>query len=125
MRDPRRYFCHQIVLLRGPTGDEGVGTDAYGEPLSAGTPVGLTLNARVEWDNRRVVTQGGEEVVCAGVVYLASKYTDPAGVEQELDIGPQDRIVFEGREHPVATRNRAEGWGWQSDRASHWEVWIR
>jgi len=126
MRDIRRYFIHVIQLLRGPIGDEGVGKDGYGEPLTQATPETLTLDARVEWDNRRVMDDSGQEIVCAGMVFLRHSYPDPAtGADIELTIGGQDRIVFEDREHPIVTRNRCEGWGWTIDPGSHWEVWIR
>jgi hypothetical protein len=123
-REVSRYFIHQITLIRGATGDDGTGTDIYGEPIGhAATPTGLTLNARVEWNNRRVTNQAGEEVVCSGMVYLDQHYIDPVmGLLVDLEIGPQDRIIFEGREHAVVTRTRAEGW--LTDRGQHLEIWI-
>jgi hypothetical protein len=123
MRDVSRYFIHVCQVVRGGAGAYGTGTDVYGEPLvTGGTPVALTLNCRVEWDRRRMPTGGGEEVICSGVIYLPATYVDIAGVTQTLDIGPQDRIIFEGREHAVALRVRAEGWTLDSGR--HWEVWF-
>lgn len=126
-RQVSRYFIHQIVLERGAVGVDGTGTDVYGEPLAAGggaTPVALTLDARVEWDNQRMTDANGEEVVCAGYVCLAKEYTDPVtGLVVPLTVGAQDRIIFRGRRHAVAQRNRDEGW--IIDRGEHYEVWIR
>lgn len=124
MRNIARYFIHSIVLVRGGTGTYGVGVTVYGEPVdaSAPTPTLLTLPARVEWDNRRVVNEAGEEVVCAASVSLPASYVDGAGATVALVVGPQDRIIFEGREHAVVTRGRQEGWA--GDRGQHIEVWI-
>ncbi len=126
MRDITHYFIHTIILIRGQTGMSGIGTDQYGDPLASATPAaGLALNARVEWDNQLVRTEGGEEVVCSGMVYLADRYPDPiTGVMTALDIGSEDRIEFEGREHKIALRTRAEGWNFTTDQGSHWEIWI-
>ena len=122
-RTIRPYCIHQIILVRGPEGVYGTGTDQYGEPLSTGaTPETLTLNARVEWDNQRVRNEAGEEVDCSGMVFIPPTYLDGSGAEVTLVIGPRDRIIFEGREHAVVMRLRAEGW--VGDTGRHWEVWI-
>jgi len=123
MRNVDRYCIHTIVLLRGPSGDDGLGLSKYGKPLAEATPTSLTLDARVEFDNHRVINSRGEEIICSAKVFIPPTYTDPAtGGEVELAIGGQDRIVFEGRTYAVADRRRQEGW--TSDRGRHWEVDI-
>lgn len=123
MRRRDKYLIHTVSILRGPVGADGVGTDVYGEPLQPATPTSLALPARVEWDNRRMLDSFGEEKVAAGVVFLPNKYATIAGYV-ELTLGIQDRIVFEGREHPIIKIDRAEGWSWQGDERSHFEVWM-
>ncbi len=123
-----RYLIHIVQILRGAAGVIGVGTDQYGEPLTPATPTTLSIPARVEWDRRRTFNDAGEEVTANGVVFLANKYDSVGlGLEAdfvELNFGPQDRIVFEGREHPVLSRSRCEGWSWLDDPRSHWEIYI-
>ncbi len=119
-----RYCIHTIVLLRGPSGADGVGLDSYGEPLDEATPASLTLAVRFEFDNSRIIDDSGEEVVCAGRIFIPPTYLDPVtGVETNLDIGPQDRVVFEGRTYAMARRDRQEGW--TDDRGRHWDVYVR
>jgi hypothetical protein len=119
-----RYCIHTILLLRGPIGAEGVGFDIYNEPLDEVTPTSLTLAARVEFDNIRILDDSGEEVVCAARVFIPPTYADPdTGIETPLEIGGQDRIVFEGRTYALARRDRQEGW--PSDAGRHWDVYIR
>ena len=123
MRLVSRYCIHVIQILRGPIGDEGVGTDQYGEPLDAATPTMLTLYARVEFDNARVINNRGEEIPCAAYVFIPHWYVDPATGEQtELTIGGQDRIVFEGRTYAIARSDRQEEWS--NGVGRHWGVWI-
>lgn len=123
-RRVRRYCIHVIQLLRGPSGDEGIGLDKYGEPLSEVTPSSLLLNARVEFDNSRIIDDRGEEVVCAARIFIPPTYTDPdTKAEVELDIGPQDRVIFEGKTYAMARRNRQEGW--VNDPGWHWDIYVR
>ena len=118
-----RYCIHWIILLRGPSGAFGVGLDQYGELLDDEvTPTYLELRARVEFDNDRIIDDTGEEVVCAARIFIPPTYLDE-GVVTQLDIGPQDRIIFEGREYAIARRNRQEGW--TADRGRHWEIWVK
>jgi len=119
-----RYCIHVIQLLRGPSGDEGTGLDGYNEPLQEVTPVTLQLNARVEFDQDRIIDDTGEEVVCAARIFIPPTYPDPdTGSDVELDIGPQDRIIFEGRTYAIARRDRQEGWA--HDPGRHWDIWVR
>jgi len=123
LRRRDKYLIHVVQILRGPVGVEGVGTDAYGEPIEPATPETLAVPARVEWDNRRILDMNGEEKVAAGMVFFPNKYAGPTGY-LELTLGIQDRIVFEGREHPVLKVERHEGWGWQTDDRALMQVWI-
>ena len=119
-----RYCIHVIQLLRGPSGDEGTGLDQYNEPLQEVTPTTLQLNARVEFDNDRIINDKGEEVVCAARIFIPPTYPDPdTDADVELDIGPQDRIIFEGRTFAIGRRDRQEGW--THDRGRHWDIWVR
>ena len=118
-----RYCIHLIQLLRGPIGTAGVGTDSYGEPLEGATPSALSLNARVEFDNHRVTDMKGEEIVCVARIFIPPTYPDPdTGVETDLTIGGQDRIMFEGRTYAIARTDRQEGW--LGDRGRHWDVSV-
>jgi hypothetical protein len=82
------------------------------------------LYARVEFDNSRVINDRGEEIVCAAYVFIPPTYIDAAtGLETELEIGGQDRIVFEGRTYAIAKRDRQEEWRYGPGR--HWGVWVR
>ena len=122
-----RYCIHTILLLRGPSGDEGTGLGDYGEILEDATPVTLSLKARVEWTNDRIIDDTGEEVICAARIFIPPTYPDPiTGAETELTIGPQDRIVVEHQPDRVlamARRNFEEGW--EDDRGRHWMIWVR
>jgi len=122
-RDVSRYFIHTIQLERGPIGIEGTGTADDGEPLAAATPLTLTLDARVEFDNVRIMNDRGQEINCAGTVFLPWTYVDGAGVTQNLNLGGQDRIIFETRSYSIARRDRQEGW--TNDRGRHWVAYIR
>ena len=118
------YCIHTIQLLRGPSGVAGVGLDKYNTPLEGATPGSLTLRARVEFDNLRIINDKGQEVVCAARVFIPPTYVDiDTGLDTELTIGPEDRIVFEGKTYAVARRDRQEGWA--GDRGRHWDVYIR
>lgn len=123
MRDVSRYFIHVVEIIRGPTGAAGTGTDQYGEALADATPEVIVVNARVEFDNSLVIDDTGKECVCAGSVFLAWTYPDASGNEVDLDLGPEDRIRFEGRTYTIARRNRQEGW--TDDPGRHWEAYIR
>jgi len=126
MRDPRRYFPEVVQILRGPIGDEGVGTDDYGEPLAQATPETITLDARIDRHARRIMDSSGQERIDEDLVFLAVYYPDPAtGNPVELTIGAQDRIVYDGREHPVSEILPMIGWSWLHDPGSHWEVFVR
>jgi len=119
-----RYCIHTIILLRGPSGDEGLGSDKYGDIVEEATPITLQLAARVEFDNARVINDRGEEVVCAARIFIPPTYTDlDTGVETELEINGQDRIIFEGRTYAIAQRNRQEGW--TDDRGRHWDIYVK
>ena len=72
-----RYCFHTILLLRGPSGNDGVGLDQYGEPVEAATPSSLALRVRVEFDNDRIIDDTGEEVVCAARIFIPPTYIDP------------------------------------------------
>jgi len=125
-RDVSRYFIHTIQLERGPIGIEGTGTADDGEPIAGAipaTPLTLTLNARVEFDNVRIMNDRGQEIDCAGIVFLPWTYIDGAGVTQDLNLGGQDRIIFETRKYSIARRDRQEGW--MNDRGRHWVAYIR
>jgi hypothetical protein len=123
MRDVSRYFIHTVLIERGPIGGAGTGTDQYGEPVVAATPTRLSINARVEFDNRRIINSAGEEIVCEAIVFLPWTYVDGAGVTQNLDLGGQDRIIFEARTYAIERRDRQEGW--TGDRGRHWVAYIR
>ena len=122
-----RYCIHTIILLRGPSGVDGTGLDQYGEILDEATPVSLSLSARVEWTNDRIIDDTGEEVVCAARIFIPPTYLDPdTGVDTDLAIGPQDRIIVEhqpDRVLAVAKRDWEEGWA--DDPGRHWEVWVK
>jgi hypothetical protein len=124
MRDITRYFIHVVQLIRGATGVYGTGTDQYGDPVVSATPAaGLALNARVEWDRYLVRFADGREVTCNAKVFLPHRYQDPiTGAWTQLDIGPEDRLLFEGREHMIVQRRRQEGWSFSTDHRSHWEL---
>ncbi len=123
MRQVSRYFIHVVIVVRGDVGPAGIGHDEYGEPIATATPETITVNARVEFDNFRVMSDRGEEIVCSARCFLPWTYTDGAGVEQDLNLGGQDRIIFEGREYAIERRDRQEGW--TSDRGRHWEAALR
>ena len=122
-----RYCIHTIILLRGPSGTEGTGLDQYGEILDTATPVSLSLSARVEWTNDRIIDDTGEEVLCAARIFIPPTYLDlDTGLETDLTIGPQDRIIVQhqpDRVLAVARRDFEEGW--TNDRGRHWEVWVK
>ena len=123
MRQVSRYCIHVIQILRGPIGDEGVGTDQYGESISEATPTMLTLYARVEFDNARMINSRGEEVNCKAYVFIPPTYVDPAtGLTTDLTIGGQDRIVFRGRIYAIAQVDFQEEW--LDRRGRHWGVYI-
>ena len=121
------YCIHTIILLRGPSGDEGVGLDDYGEPIESATPVTLSLKARVEWTNDRVIDDTGEEVICAARIFIPPTYPDPdTGVDTELTIGPQDRIIVEHQpDRTLAMARRDFEEGWADDRGRHWDIYVR
>ena len=119
----QRYLIHTVTILRGPTGTEGVGRDQWGEPLAAATPASLEVPARVEWETKRITDSSGQEVIATGLVFLAPSYVE-GGTRVSLEIGPEDRLAFEGREYRLVTRERHEGWGWLTDARAHWELWI-
>jgi len=124
-RDVSRYFIHTVWIIRGITGSAGTGGDQYGEALPEGpTPAALEVNARVEWDRNLVIDDSGKEVVAQAIVFLSHEYTDPGtGDTVPLDIGPEDRILYQGREHTIAARKFMEGW--LQDPGRHWELYIR
>ena len=122
-RDASRYFIHTCQVLRGPIGVMGSGTDDLGNPIVSATPQTVTVNCRVEFDNTRVIDDTGQEIVCAGRVFLPWSYVDSTGTTQDLDLAGQDMIIFEGRRYAIARRDRQEGW--TGDRGRHWEAYIR
>jgi len=122
-----RYCIHTIILLRGPSGDEGTGLGNYGEIVEEATPSSLSLNARVEWTNDRIIDDNGEEVVCAARIFIPPTYPDPdSGVETELTIGPQDRIIVEHQpDRVLAMARRDFEEGWRDDRGRHWMIYVK
>lgn len=77
------YQTVTIELVRGPS------RDRWHEPVAGTGGARETLPATYASRRRLVRTQTGEEIMASGVFGLA-----PGVV-----IGPEDRIIYQGREH--------------------------
>lgn len=129
-RDISKYLLHRCWLIRGPTGVEGTGRGAWGRPLTAATPTIVEASCRVEHKARIFRQSDGSEVLADMRIYFASP-EHPSGLG--VEVGPEDMVLLddpddidanEQKQYRIARRERYDGWGWATDLAAHWEVWV-
>jgi hypothetical protein len=70
-----------------------------------------TLRARVEWQNKLIRNDKGEQVVSGALVYMSGDITAPTNA---------DRIVIDSIEHAIMRVDKKTDFS-----TSHFEVWIQ
>jgi len=128
-RDIGKYLIHRCWIIRGASGEEGVGRDEWGRPLEGATPATVEAQCRIEHKVRTFREVGGTEVVASIRLFFARPSHPTLGVE----IGPQDSFLLDSpddvdpstqKRYRIASRERYDGWSWTDDLAAHWEVWV-
>ena len=123
------FLIHTCWIIRGPTGDAGVGRDQWHHVLEDTTPSIVQASCRVEHKVRWMGRTAGVDVVASMRIFFARPAHPTLGVE----IGPEDTILLfnpddvdasEQKQYSIVSRDRFDGWSWQDDVRAHWEIWA-
>ncbi len=129
--DITRYFTHTVWIVRGPTGDEGSGADPvwHEQTEDAATPTIVEVRCRIFYKHKTFRGRGGIEVVATNLIIFAR----PAHPDHGVEIGPRDQFLFDPpddidaasqKRYAIVSRERHDGWDWDTDPRAHWEVWA-
>jgi hypothetical protein len=98
-----KTYCNQTIQLIIPAA-----VDQWGEPTGSETIE--EVKGRVDWNNKLVRDENGEQVVAAAIVLL--NYDQPVTFTHKIRIGNVD--------HPIIAINREQDWS-----TRYWELAIK